>query len=139
MREILFRGKRKDNGKWIEGDLSRCVVVGETHICKIEYNLSTTTHRIDPETVCQYTGLTDKNGIKIFEGDIVDSNGTIGIVKFGKYKNGFHYGFYIEWTKCPLLRQELSFWNGISKVVDNIFDNPELIKERRGDTYGEME
>lgn len=69
MREILFRGKRIDNAEWVDGDLSRCVVVGETHIRRIEDNLSTTTHRIDPETVCQYTGMTDKKGVRIWEND----------------------------------------------------------------------
>ena len=68
MREILFRAKRIDNGKWVEGDLDHCVVVGETHIRRIEDNLSTTTYKIVPKTVCQYTGLADKHGRKIFEG-----------------------------------------------------------------------
>lgn len=69
MREILFRGKRMDNGEWIEGtlyqiaeNLNPFIMLSNMHGCSFE---------VDPETVCQFTGLTDKNGTKIFEGDIV--------------------------------------------------------------------
>lgn len=129
MREILFRGKRKSDGKWIEGDLSRCLVVGETHIRRIEDNLSTTTHRITPDTVCQYTGLTDKNGRKIFEGDVIkhfnqsndDEKYVVGCIKWDQdsckfvkeKKDGAKYTIN---NKCTY------------EVIGNIFDNPELLK-----------
>lgn len=131
MREILFRGKRKSDGKWIDGDLSRCVVVGETHIRRIEDNLSTTTHRIDPETVCQYTGLTDKNGRKIFEGDIVSfidtystENGYAEVDCVGKV-------LWSEEEVCFCVTERLSAesWEVLQEcyAIGNIFDNPELL------------
>lgn len=137
MREILFRAKRLSDGVWVEGDLSRCVVVGETHIRRIEENLSTTTHKVDTETVCQYTGLTDKNGRKIFEGDIVQENvedaeetGTdkfIYSVLYSEEHTAFTTSDVIgEGYFEPLAE----YINSNAEVIGNIFDNPELIGEQ---------
>lgn len=140
MREILFRGKHihvlpqneRLDGTWVYG-----------YFCDENYINSSELEGeflIDPKTVCQYTGLTDKNGRKIFEGDIVRdifNASVVGIVRYGEYRNTFnddehggHVGFYVEWKeKRDLLRKDLVYWVKNSEFIGNTFDNPELIGE----------
>lgn len=137
MREILFRGKRTDNGEWIEGYLLEKTIfsIFDTHLSFVIYKKPTNIYYeeyrgIDPSTVGQYTGLTDKNGTKIFEGDIVQNtaNGNFGIVRW--YDE--HVAFVIHG-----INDNKTYWlfdNDFSKVriVGNIFDTPELLEVRNG-------
>lgn len=136
-REILFRAKHIHamdsnehlNGTWVHGYLS-----DENYI----YDKSLEGEfLVDGNTICQYTGLTDKNGKKIFEGDFVkDSAGVCGEVKFGLYTAGFsitdtNQGFYIEFPEESLYRKELGYWENKVIVIGNIYDNPELLEEEK--------
>ena len=94
MREILFRAKRLDNGEWVEGYLYRLEETLNPFImCK---NRNGESFEVDPSTVCQYTGLTDRNGKKIFEGDKITmtfSHGqrTANVVGFRGGSFGLHW------------------------------------------------
>lgn len=138
-REILFRGKRVDNGEWIEGYLfddgypkHKHVFVGGLIID--EYNGTACDEwdingidfcDVDPNTVCQYTGLTDKNGKKIFEGDIIHIGWYKGTVV---YEDGC---FAIKWNNIKFLRKDLGYWVNLDgfQTICNIYDNPELLEE----------
>jgi uncharacterized phage protein (TIGR01671 family) len=137
-REILFKAKRIDNGEWVEGDLVHSVY-SNNDICVGKHCCGVGMHQVDESTICQYTGLTDKNGNKIWENDVVNyKNESVGydkngIVKFGEYHSGFdgnanHIGIFIEWNS-DCLRKDIGFWvkNRELEVIGNIFDNPELI------------
>lgn len=121
MREILFRGKHMHvcpenkhlDGTWVEGYLE-----DENHI-----NDGKCEFLIDPETICQYTGLIDKNGKKIWEGDIVqDKNCTYKVV-WGE-GNG---GWTAEYESVPLYSIGCATSKKY-KVVGNVYDNPELLE-----------
>ena len=149
MREILFRGKDID-GKWVEG----CCIVDEmdTNKVYIGYIFSsdgrqphdTDVSLVDPKTVCQYTGLTDKNGRKIFEGDIItyqhdnddcpfpnkDTKRRVGRVYFQEFRSCFAVAEGRNGS--DMINQDLFKYvqNGNRvQVIGNIFDNPELIGE----------
>ena len=141
MREILFRGKRADNNEW---SIGKNIILATTYkgmkrtfICpKGEYmeDAQTKANRlilvlpqveVDPETVGQYTGLTDKNGKKIFEGDIMPV-----------WENGEKYHYKVIYNgDCFMLSMldseqgsyPLSVKNSISEIIGNIHDNPELL------------
>lgn len=145
MREHLYKGKLLDGGKWVQGYLYRFwdhayILWGATCPGRFGADIAPAMKEVDPETVCEYTGETDKNDRQIFEGDIFADHfdtSIVGIVRYGKYKSVFnddaftgHIGFYIEWQqKENVLRKDLGYWAKESAVIGNIFDNPELLKE----------
>ena len=131
MREILFRGKRADNGKWEYGDLW-CNPYGKRVVCIVSpINDQGTTggNEVDPETVGQYTGLIDKNGRKIFEGDILG-----GYLDDNYPEN--QTVMEVVWCNCWWGTKEIGCdpdpleWEDgeILEIVGNVWDNPELMK-----------
>jgi len=128
MREILFRGKRKDNGKWIEGDslIHSMFKKGDVCVGVIE---GLEIHSVIPETIGQYTGLTDKNGNKIFEGDIVKGKDhlekDLKVYGYIDHKNGSFVIVGDFMTHYRWLDYDV-------EVIGNIHDNPELLKECEG-------
>lgn len=128
MREILFRGKRKDNGEWVEGFLTI-----DPTICDYVIDIvGLTSIMIRPETVGQYTGLCDKNGKRIFEGDIVKAqddifsspfcDGVVGKIVYDEC------AYFIE-PRNPMDSQWLFNECAVYEIIGNIHDNPELLKE----------
>ena len=143
MREILFRGKRVNNGEWVEGFYSSEEYNLNTHsieyIPRIQLIGKCVSLGVIPETVGQYTGLTDKNGRKIFEGDIVhaiyQSNYVgmknidfgIGVVEYcGNYYS--HASYEINIIGEIGSRVFSASLEGGVEVIGNIHDNPELIE-----------
>ena len=115
MGEILFRGKRVDNGEWTEGYFFKSwdkvfLLWGMT-------GDGPNMEEVKPETVGQFTGLCDKNGKKIFEGDIVESpNGTQGFIEWQNAECAFLVNIGDDWQTmddCPY------------EVIGNIYDNME--------------
>lgn len=134
MREILFRGKRLNNGEWIEGSLLDdgngghfiCPGVGEDKTGRLD--------RVHTATVGQYTGLQDMNGNRIFEGDIVCVDDSVwGKNQWEPKKYVCEIVFREQDARFTGIgkqrpREWLYSWNARSyEVIGNIFDNPELL------------
>lgn len=123
MREILFRGKF--GNEWKYGYLTiepRGLAIKEPYV-----NAASNIWHIDTKTVGQYTGLNDKNGNKIFEGDIVDfsdrSDGDgYGVVRYDENETEF------EFESDNICRSLGSYYPKNIEVIGNIYDNPELLK-----------
>ncbi len=134
MKEILFKAKRKDNGEWIQGYYYQIWQQG--YILWGMINNMPDMVEVNPNTLCQYTGLTDKNGKKIWENDIVKNK---------KRTEGFDW-YKVVWrkdfadfgvepikpkfeAKYPMgLSDELTIYGRDYEVVGNVFDNPELLE-----------
>ena len=164
MREILFRGKRIDNGEWVfSGNIIRfipengedlifipalsepctCYHDEKDNIIAFEKGIF---YKVDTKTVGQYTGMMDKNGMKIWEGDIIKiDNGkqsSISVVKFGEYYPKMFYAmmdiyfpiaqhinanvFFAESTKHEDM---ILFKSPFFEIIGNVHDNPELLEK----------
>lgn len=139
MREILFRGKRIDNGEWVEGWLYKRFMYPDNMVDAIQvYDGSdfghVEYHPVISETVGQYTGLKDRNGVRIFEGDVIKTHsGLVGQIVFGNhyddedgsYSNGwFLAGRDEAGDNCTLSLDDK--WRG-HMIIGNIHDNSELL------------
>lgn len=126
MREILFRCKRVDNGEWVQGDLVR---FGKLAIICDSANMAI--NAIDASTICQYTGLHDGNGNRIFEGDIIKykfySITDFSFVVWDEYRWIRRYKHKPEWD--TEMRDE--DYDKYRAIAGNIFDNPELLEENK--------
>lgn len=134
MREILFRGKRIDNRKWVYGDLLS-YTTGGFDIVDYADQIRMDNHRVIPETVGQFTGLTDKNGKKIFEGDIVSENDFHGGVYL--FREQPKKNIVVKYEVGAILGKRAGFSldanveKGVycGEVIGNIYDNPELLSD----------
>ena len=152
----LYRAKRCDTGEWVEGDLVHSVYK-INDVCVGKYGSEVGMHQVDESTICQCTGLKDKNGKLIWENDIVDFLGHKGKVMYECGSFGIAYRDYIDWEEieaniCPITGCDNAlyacendnfislweiYWNfndedysvNTVEVIGNIFDNPELLEK----------
>lgn len=154
MRENLFKAKRKDNGEWIEGSLidldidsGYCYIVPafkNASTLPINWLIADRMKLVDPETLCQFTGLYDKSGKKIWEGDIISyqrDNDDCPFPnkdtkkRFGKvFYQGFRSTFAIGMGRNGSISINDDLWKYVQngnrvEVIGNVFDNPELLQE----------
>lgn len=164
MREFVFRGRPKNEAEYevlrelCEDDCENGFVYGSLVVNRNKYyictmalqirgdisNYITTMIEVFPETVGEYTGLKDKNGKMIFEGDIVKNDWCFikgnSIVRFGEYKSSDssndyqcgHLGFYLEHISDfnkRTVRKDIMYFANKCEIIGNVFDNPELLKE----------
>lgn len=142
MREILFRGKSIIRGEWIYGYLNQhrgnirydcdcepiadgCYYINDWQT-KIDTGMYGQEYKVDPNTIGQFTGLEDKLGTKMFEGDVIDDLGVEYIVVFDSDYAQFR-GKFDGWNA------EISHIASRCEVIGNIYDNPELLEVNESD------
>lgn len=137
MREIIFRGQRSNNGEWVYGYLVEAtnVITDKKATFIFEQDATYFTHgefacsfEVKPETVGQYTGVIDKNGKKVFEGDVVEYDGSCGEIVFVERRGAFmsnEKDMYGEWlSNLP------QYGTGIVEIIGNIYDNKEILEDK---------
>lgn len=134
-REILFKAKRKDNSEWVEGYYVYC---RKRHYILPRLNKAIGFDEredewaeIDPDTICQYTGLTDKNGEKIWENDICDrkeKHPEIVTYNKGDWQLDYSYALGKEKHFCACNLGFYACERECVEVIGNIFDNADLLE-----------
>lgn len=149
----LFKAKRIDNGEWVIGNLITNVFfrLGQSipyilcpdkaeYDCFEDFTEENGIFEVRPDTICQCTGLKDKNDKLIWENDIVKDifSDTCAPIKYGSYQNCFdstkaeHIGFYVDWSGkyAKRYRKDLGYWINMvnAEIIGNIFGNPELVE-----------
>lgn len=154
MREILFRAKRIDNGEWVEGYYLKTTLgkdIEPSDVIFIPFKINRSGQwgwiKVLPETLCQFAGMVDKNGNRIWENDIVScehekfQNGDPveqypfpEIIKYRRnyavefINTGSNYGYRLRNKSIHFMLTGNVIYNHKVKVIGNIFDNPELLK-----------
>lgn len=150
MREILFKAKRMDNGEWVEGFYLKYIkpINGEIeHRIFVSDPDGVTWYAVYENTICQYTGLTDKNGCKIWENDVVEvwwKQRTLeedfepqrykAIIEYGNPNGLYSWGWQLRFLEDFPHNPDILLWidmeecGAYCEVIGSIFDNPELLK-----------
>lgn len=144
MRDILFRGKRKDNGEWVYGYLWCFGFTGKEKYYIIPiYASELYVFEVIPETVGQYTGLTDKNGKKVFEDDVLKiAMVTDGIGTYFHPPLDYPVKVVVKWGLCSWLWETIcndkyyitfpdAWCHYECEMIGNIHDNPELLEGKK--------
>lgn len=147
MREILYRGKRIDNGDWVFGYYCPCVfgnfpaepaIIDADELKKGKW----APVKVSRETVCQYTGLKDKNGKRIFHGDIVNLEdnflGWKAVIEFGDPNGSYSWGWQLKPIgKIKNIPTDILCWveakeiGAFCEIIGNKWDNPELLEVKK--------
>ena len=147
----LFKAKFDDSDRWVKGELvevNDSYLIIPNHASKISVCWFSASNIIEvkKDTICQCTGLKDKNGNLIWENDIVKDlfSDVYAQIKYGGYQSCFdstkveHIGFYVNWfgRYAKSRRKDLGYWINMvdAEIVGNTFDNPELLES--GELHG---
>ena len=127
-REILFRGKRTDNGEWVQGAILFHDADAATVFNQHPADGSLQGFEVDPSTVCQWTGLKDKNGNLIWENDIVNclAEKCCGYIGWNESEASFCFNVLLEDGRFE--EECIYYYQDCIEVIGNIFDNSELLE-----------